>query len=357
MVTIVTCGGLTGKGNSLRMGWGRAIRSRFRFPQFSRGCSPMALSNPIVVLSLWCSQPILQSAVALILWRRKSHKEFPVFFLFLLAQIAIFVIIFPLWLVGNLSANNSNNDWFTGYYTLYFGLFWLGEAVNAILGFKVIHEVFLDVFRPYHTLKDLGTLLFRWAGIVMLLVSVVVAFANSYEQSPLVHVITTLHRSVRIVQVGLILFLILFSRFLGVSRKQISFGISLGFGLFAGVELMLMVLKSGGLVKEAIFDTVNMVAYNVAILVWLGYSLSRKTVRQAAVNHLQTQRWEQGLADLEPSASSDSLIPMFEGMVERAFSRSSHEEFVESQPSPPLSGPAAAPKKSNSAAAGSKLQP
>jgi hypothetical protein len=44
-------------------------------------------------------------------------------------------------------------------------------------------------------------------------------------------------------------------------------------------------------------------------------------------------------------------------MVERAFSRSSHDEFVESQPSPPLSGPAAAPKKSNSAAAGSKLQP
>jgi len=322
----------------------------------------MALSSPIVVLGLWCSQPILQSAVALILWRRKLHKKFPVFFLFLLAQIGIFIVIFPLWLGANLPGSNSNggngnSDWFAGYYTLYFGLFWLGEAVNAILGFKVIHEVFLDVFRPYHTLKDLGTLLFRWAGIVMLLVSVVVAFANTSEQSPLVHAITTLHRSVRIVQVGLILFLILFARFLGVSRKQISFGISLGFGLFAGVELMLMVLKSGGLVREAVFDTVNMVAYNVAILVWLGYSLSRKTVHEVAVNHLQTQRWEQGLADLQPSASSDSLIPMFEGMVERAFSRSSNEEFGEGPPSAPPSPSTAAPKKSNSAAAGSKIQP
>jgi hypothetical protein len=231
----------------------------------------------------------------------------------------------------------------------------LGEAVNAVLGFKVIHEVFLDVFRPYHTLKDLGTLLFRWAGIVMLLVSVVVAFANSYEQSPLVHAITTLHRSVRIVQVGLILFLILFADLLGVSRKQISFGISLGFGLFASVELMLMVLKSGGLVKEEIFDTINMVAYNVATLVWLGYSLSPKTVHEVAVNRLQTRRWEQGLADLQPSGPSDFLIPMFEGMVERAFSRSSSEDMVEGQS--PLKPPASAPGKAHSAAAGSKIQP
>jgi hypothetical protein len=294
----------------------------------------------------------------MILWRRKLHKKFPVFFLFLLAQIAIFVVIFPLWLGGNLAPNSptgGSNNWFAGYYTLYFGLFWLGEAINAVLSFKVIHEVFLDIFRPYRTLKDLGTLLFWWAGIVMLLVSVVVAFANSYEQSPLVQTITTLHRSVRIVQVGLILFLILFAGFLGVSRKQISFGISLGFGLFASVELMLMALKSGGLVKEAIFDTVNMVAYNLAVLVWLGYSLSRETQPEVAVNHLQTRRWEQELADLHPAVASDSLIPMFEGMVERAFSRSSSEDVMEGQSPPNRS--ASAPGKANSAAAGSKIQP
>jgi len=192
-----------------------------------------------VVLYLWCAQPILQSAVAVILWRRKLHRQFPVFFLFLLAQVANFAVIFPLWFA-------SSNNWLTGNYKLYFGLFWLGEAVNAVVGFKVIHEVFLDVFRPYHTLKDLGTLLFKWAGVVMLLVSVVVAFSNSFDQNPLVHALTTLQRSVRIVQLGLILFLLLFSSFLGVSRKQISFGISLGFGLFAGVELMLMALNSGG---------------------------------------------------------------------------------------------------------------
>src|SRR5580692_6726336 len=241
----------------------------------------MTWHSHIGVLLLWCAQPILQSVLAVVLWRRKLHKQFPVFFVFLLVQVANFAVIFPLYSTGN--------------YNLYFTPFWLGEAVNAVLGFKVIHEIFLDVFRPYHTLKDLGTLLFKWAGVVMLLVSVVVAFSNSFDESPLIHALSTLQRSVRVVQFGLILFLLLFSRFLGVSRKQVSFGISLGFGLFAGVELLLIALSSGGFVQLDQMNRINMITYLLAITVWLGYSLSREAVREAGTNRLQTERWEEGL--------------------------------------------------------------
>jgi hypothetical protein len=299
----------------------------------------MNLHSHTAVLILWCAQPILQSALAVILWRRKLHKQFPVFFIFLLTQVANFAVIFPIWLTGN--------------YSFYFAPFWLGEAINAVVGFKVIHEIFIDVFRPYHTLKDLGTLLFKWAGVVMLLVSVVVAFSNSFDQSPLIHALTTLQRSVRIVQLGLILFLLLFSRFLGVSRKQISFGISLGFGLFAGAELMMYALNSGGYVKQSQMDQINMMAYLVAVSIWLGYSVSRQAVRAAGLNPLQTQRWEQGLADLQHPEVSDSLIPMFEGMVERAFSRSSTLESAP-DPFPPASDSPS--RRVNSAAVGSKTR-
>ncbi len=308
----------------------------FEARRFASGRVLLMTLNGHTIVFLWCAQPILQSVVAVILWRRKLHRQFPAFFLFLLAQIANFAVIFPFWLLGP--------------YGLFFWLFWLGEAVNAVLGFKVIHEIFLDVFRPYHTLKDLGTLVFKWAGVVMLLVAVVVAFSNSLE-NPLVHALTTLHRSVRIVQLGLILFLFLFSRFLGVSRKQISFGISLGFGLFAGVELAMYALHSGGFVKQGIVNRINMATYSLAILIWLGYALSRKAVREVAVNHLQTERWEQGLADLQHPVPSDSLIPMFETMVERAFSRNSDLELAENHF--PLKRPVN-PPKAHSAAAGSK---
>jgi hypothetical protein len=315
--------------------WSRAEAPRLPWIAFFPHV-PMSLHGH-VVLYLWCAQPILQSAVAVVLWIRKLHKQFPVFFWFLLAQIANFACVFPCSLMGNAK--------------MYFVFFWLGEAVDAFLGFKVIHEIFLDVFRPYHTLKDLGTLLFKWAGIVMLLVSLVVAFSNASPESPVFQALTTLQRSVRVVQVGLILFLILFSRFLGVSRKQFSFGLSLGFGFVAGVELTLLALRSGGFVTYRNLNLINMSASAIAILIWFGYALPRKAARGAAVNRLQTERWEQGLADLQPPVPSDSLIPMFEGMVERAFSRSSTLELAENQISPNSSDN---PPKTNSAAAGSK---
>src|SRR5882724_2615211 len=226
-----------------------------------------------IALYLWCAQPLLQSSVALVLWRRKLHKQFPVFFSYVLAQIGIFVLTFPL-------RSADNYEWF-------FYAYWMGAAVSALLSFRVIHEVFLDVFRPYHTLKDLGTVLFKWTGVVMLLVSVVVAFSNSGNSDPLIQAITTLQRSVRMVQCGLILFLLLFSRFLGVSKRQQSFGIALGFGLFASVELILLALHSGGYLDVLRMALINTAMYDLAIVIWLGYALAPNPVRDGVTNHLQ----------------------------------------------------------------------
>src|ERR1039458_683892 len=149
----------------------------------------MSLHSQTISMCLWCAQPLLESVVAILWWRRKLHKQFPIFFTFLVMQVAIFAISFPFY----------NNK------PVYFWMYWFGELlVNAVLAFKVIHEIFLDVFRPYHALKDLGTPVFKWAGVVMLLVSVVVAASKSFNQDPIIHAVTTLERSVRLVQFGLI---------------------------------------------------------------------------------------------------------------------------------------------------------
>jgi hypothetical protein len=190
---------------------------------------------------------------------------------------------------------------------------------------------------------------FKWAGVVMLLVSVVVAFSNSFQRDPVVHAVTTLQRSVLLVQFGLILFLLFFSRFLGVSRRQLSFGIALGFGFVAGLELMLLALAFGGFLHEGSFNFTNMAAYNLSILIWLTYSFSPSEAHQLAANPLQTHRWEQGLADIHHPVPSDSLIPMFESMVERAISRSSNLDELPRRELPPPE-----PKSFSVASAGSR---
>ena len=255
---------------------------------------------------LWCVQPVVQLAAAGVFWRRKLHKRYPVFFAFLLVQVCFFAVSF-------LTRGNT---------LVYFWTFWLSQAVNAALGFKVIHEVFLDVFRPYHALQDLGTPVFTWAGAVMVLVAVVIAGSNS-NQHIILLAILTLQRSVRTVQFGLVLFLVIFARFLGISRKQLCFGISLGFGFFAGVELLLLAVFSGGLIGQNLLNALNMFAYDVSMVAWFVYACWASEKREKIVNPLRTQRWEKGIGELHPnSAAGSPLIPMFEGMVQQAFSRS-----------------------------------
>lgn len=258
--------------------------------------------------ALWIAHPVLQLAVAATMFSRRLHRTFPVFFAYLVWQILVFSVLFPIHLWGT--------------YPQYFYSFWIADAISLALGFKVIHEIFLDVFRPYHTLKDLGSVLFKWAALVMLLVAGVVAAASPIaDQGPLVQAILTVQRCVRVMQCGLVLFLLVFSSYLGVSWRQHSFGISLGFGGFAFVELAMVALLAAGKTTQEGLNFINAVAYNCAILVWFGYTLLTSKSRDGSANLLMSQRWDQSLSDLQYPLPSDSLIPMFEGMVDRAFSR------------------------------------
>ncbi|HVI07672.1 MAG TPA: hypothetical protein VND65_05210, partial [Candidatus Binatia bacterium] len=111
-------------------------------------------------------------------------------------------------------------------------------------------------------------------------------------------------------------------RYLGVSRKQHSFGIALGFGTYALIELALIASWVGDHLGDVAMNLINMGAYNGTLLIWLGYMLSRSEAREVGAILLRPQRWEQSLSDIQHPAGADSLIPMFEGMVDRALSKS-----------------------------------
>jgi len=264
--------------------------------------------------ALWISQPLLQLGVGGVLVWRKLHRKFAVFFTYILFQVFMTAVLLPISLKGN--------------YVAYFFTYWLANAISLVLGFLVIHEIFVDIFRPYHTLKDLGTVLFKWAGLVMLLAACVVAAASSVTaEGPLVAAVLAVQRCVRVTQCGLVLFLLLFARYLGVSWRQRSFGIALGFGSFAGVELFCSALRASSYISEVGSSFVIMSAYNLAILIWMRYMWAKQAQREAPSNLLTSQRWEESLTDLQHPIPADSLIPMFEGMVDRALSRARQDEF------------------------------
>src|SRR6266850_6645815 len=229
--------------------------------------------NPKIQLALWIAHPLLQLSVAAVMFYRKLHKIFPVFFAYIVSQILIFAVLFPMFQLG--------------YAHYYVCMYWTCTAISLAVGFKVIHEIFLDIFRPYHTLKDLGSVLFKWAALVMLLVAGVVAAASaSATDEPLRTGIMTLQRSVRVTQCGLILFLLVFSRYLGTNWRQKSFGIALGFGTFGMVELSLVAMNYS-VNNQRLSSFVNMAAYNLTILIWLGYTLVKSPARDQAASQLR----------------------------------------------------------------------
>jgi hypothetical protein len=269
----------------------------------------MSERTRILYYSLWMMHPLLQVGIAALMTRNGLQGKFKFFFGYLITQLAYFAVIFPVY-------------WYRHNYAASFYLYWVCQAFSVAFGFGVIHEVFVDVFRSFHTLRDLGTVLFKWAGLVMLLVAGVVSVStNSSQMPPWMQAIITTQRCVRIVQVGMVLFLLFFARYMGVNRRQQSFGIALGFGSCAVVELILIASWVGNHLGNPWMSIVNMAAYNCSLIVWLGYIALKSPGRDADSLLLQTQRWEQSLSDIHHPLPADSLIPMFEGMVDRALSR------------------------------------
>jgi hypothetical protein len=283
----------------------------------------------ILYYTLWIAHPVLETAIAGVMLQQNLQRKFKFFFGYIITQIVIFAVVFPAY-------------WHSS--PAFFYLNWGCYAVSVVFGFAVIHEVFADVFRSFHTLRDLGSVLFKWAGLVMLLVAGVVSIStNSSDMAPWMQALITTQRCVRIIQVGMVLFLLFFSRYMGLDRRQKSFGIAFGFGSFAVVELALVASWVGNHLVNPWMSLVNMMFYNASLVLWLGYITSKSPVRESVNTLLQPQRWEQSLSDIHHPLPADSLIPMFEGMVDRALLRT--------QPSGPLMPQKSAASSSAHAAA------
>ena len=271
------------------------------------------MSSLQIQLALWISQPVLQAAIAIVIYRRRLHKQFNAFFTYTVAQIVFFAISFPIHYCSSVFVDADHK------YQLYFVAYYVIEALNVVLAFRIIHEIFLDVFRPYPALKDLGTALFKWAAMITILVSVVMLSMSPTWDDPVRGTVEVGTRCVDVVQCGMVIFLLAFSRNLGVSWRRQSFGVALGFGLISGVELLVLALHSGLHLRGMTASLVGMIAYEISLLIWLPYSLYQQL--ESPVPILVPQRWDDALMDIQPRTDAESLIPMFEHMVDQALSK------------------------------------
>jgi len=190
--------------------------------------------------------------------QRKLHVVFPRFFSYILFQIVKSGFLFVI---------------YRYYDGGYFDAYWTGNAISVLLAVTVMDEILRNLFKQYGGIQNLGSIIFRWACGLLLLLSIVNAF-SSQEANPdrVVAAVLAFDRSVRVMQCGLFLLLMLLCRFLRHCWRQHVFGIALGFGVFASIELILIsIVMHYGDGPGAIVSLANSAAYNAVTLLWIVY--------------------------------------------------------------------------------------
>lgn len=263
----------------------------------------------------WWGTPVLMLLIAVAMYYRQLHREFPVFFNYVIFQIVSFAIEFPLRRWSNL-----------------FYVSWTLTALSIAISFGVLLEIFKDAFRPYEALRDLSVILFRWCALVVLLVSGMWAM-TSWHGSQVDNVrdaILLVDRSVRMMQCGLVFFMLLFSEYLRISRRNVAFGISLGFGFYAAVKMLaLTAANHQTLLSKPILGRVVSVAYVVAMLTWLVYAVMPSKARVPAKQPaMASEKWDSALDEVRNPLPAMSLLDSMDQTVERLLYHRGHEASV-----------------------------
>ena len=252
----------------------------------------------------WWGTPVLMLLIALAMYYRGLYHEFPVFFNYVVFQIVSFLIEYPLRQWSNL-----------------FYVYWTLTALSIAISFAVLLEIFKDAFRPYEALRDLSIILFRWCALVVLLASAMWA-VTSWHSSQVDNIrdaILLVDRSVRMMQCGLVFFMLLFSEYLRISRTNAVFGISVGFGFFASVKMLVLTAASHQtLLSKAELSRISTGAYIISMLIWLVYAAmpvhARTPARQPEV---ASEKWDSVLDEVRNPLPAVSLLDSMDQTVER----------------------------------------
>jgi hypothetical protein len=254
---------------------------------------------------MFLTQPVLQTGVLVAMYKRNLQREYKYFFNYNILQVLTGISLFVLQKVN---------------YTAYFYGYWFTLALCVCLSFAVFLELFRDAFRPYEALRDLSAILFRWSALVVLLVGGMwaVTSIHSFDPQAIMNMILMGNRSVRLMQCGMVFFLLLFTEYLGISRRNVMFGIAIGFGFFAAIDMLVATgLSHPTILRSMILRRIDLIAYNISILIWLAYAALPTTVRSRAVVVEKSQDANYALEDAREQPATESLLDTMDQTVER----------------------------------------
>ncbi|HEY6350472.1 MAG TPA: hypothetical protein VI636_13785 [Candidatus Angelobacter sp.] len=211
----------------------------------------------VIDLILSFAPPAILLAVIIILFRRKLHREFVFFFIYVLYSITFGLL--PEAIVGRPF--------------LFFWFYWVSEAVYGILAMLVLREVF-------HRLFALPYAMYQWFRFLLPSTVVFILSISMWETArhPLgvsmvgrwMSAIYWFDLGVHALEGTILLLVVALTLVFPVAWRKYEFGILTGFGMSACVTMLADLLRfEGGSTYETFFRYGPPIAYALATLIWL----------------------------------------------------------------------------------------
>jgi len=245
----------------------------------------MHMSLSAITHEVWIGSIVLQVLLAMVVSTKRAWQSYPAFsgYVFFSVVEAAVISVVPHSGMG------------------YFYTFWICEAIGIVLGLAVVREIFTNLFSPHPALRKLATVTFRVAVVALILLACAVFYAESGNARGFARGIMLAEEAARIVELGEIMFLFLSSSAFGLHWRQNEFGIALGLGTCAAVELFNVTLITHVSKETAqIFSLVRSLSFNFSLLIWLGYLLvpERTTSNAEIPKQDQLEQWNQAVMEL-----------------------------------------------------------
>lgn len=238
---------------------------------------------------LWLAPAALLAGVALAMFRRGLHRDYPMFFLYAIWQVVFTPLLFVLDHLPSVSIRQ------------YQFFYWTSELGCIVLRFAIIYEIFIVLFRPYRAVKQLVVVVIGVGLVALLVVSVVAAvpgpWAGYWDWTE--GAILLLDRAVSIVQCGLLIMLFGLSWYFNLSWRSYLFGIASGFGVFSATQIAISALRAEATQAEPL-NFVIMGSYHVCVLIWTLYLLipERAAIQVMSVPAVDLESWNRELERL-----------------------------------------------------------
>jgi hypothetical protein len=248
--------------------------------------------------------PFVKAGIAFVFFRRKLHLRFPLFFSYLIYGAVASGTLFVL---------------HGGSYKTYFNAYWVSAALYTVLGFAVVYEAFMTMFRQHHGLQDFGSVLFRWATVVGIFMAITMVAGNpGADAHRVISFILSAERAIAVVQCGLLFLLVLFATPLGITWRHQLFGIILGLGVYSSIYFILLTQRARALFGDPGFNLLNISAQYFALICWFVYA--RMPVPAIALPNLllKPQRWSEALMHASNPESEQTVLLGIEDIVDRA---------------------------------------